>query len=375
VNERSVASLIETYTNFRPDSVKRFDETSANYIFEVEVVGYPTMMAKIEKAGARMSSDGTKKGFHFNDPLSVDRQAYLCSLLRDEAGLPVPEVYAVVNGAESPFLLMQKMPGRTWRHYLEDNDFSEQAYLKSLRHLGTAIAKTQKLTFDTYGAIVGAGKIYPAGIINFADQVKLINNRRIERERKMGALSLGELDEVQRYFVESFADVRDALIVVETKPVFVMGDLHPMQFLVDPEGVPSGFVDNEFCQAGHSALEMFNVGLQITNYFVGYDLEIAREEFFKGFHAAGGSYDSKDGLNLKLEDLLATGQMLVAATAYYGITSKADPLRSSWSGKFKELVLKSVREGVVDRSGYQKIIREKTQQPEVPNGKMSFFNI
>ena len=263
------------------------------------------------------------------------------------------------------------MPGRTWRHYLEDNDFSEAAYLSSLKHLGAAIAKTQRVSFNTYGAIMVEGSIDPVGVTNFANRVQFINDRRVEREKRKinegrGALSIKELNEIQLYFVRSLEEVRGNLSTEVSNPVLVMGDLHPMQFLVDKNGKPSGFIDNEFFQSAHPALEMFNIGLQLTNYFTKLDPKIVQNAFFEGFHNAGGQYDPENTTNKKLEDLLVTGQMLVAATAYQGIIVESDALRYRWSDKFRDLTLKSVKEGRVDRIGYQAIIREKTDQPEMP---------
>ncbi len=306
----------------------------------------------------------TQRGFNFDDPLSLDRQAYLCTLLREEAGLPSPKIHAVVQRDDLALMLMERMPGVTWRNFLENTSFSEGAYLASLGGLGEAVAKAQKVTFGSYGNVMPGRVIEPVRIENFADRIAFVNQKRIVREAETGSLTEAELAEVEAYFTSTLLDLRPSLGSEGMAPVLVMTDLHPMQFYVDEAGKPSGFFDNEFFQAAHPVLEIFNLRLQFFNYFLDYDVRRAEAAFFESYARAGGQYSPDDERNQKLDDLLAVGNMLVASTVYHGVV---DGLRDTWSERYGRLTLRAVREGVVDRCGYQEIIREKTKQPLLPS--------
>jgi aminoglycoside phosphotransferase (APT) family kinase protein len=282
-------------------------------------------------------------------------------MLAGKAGLPTPPILGYHDIEGVPFLVVDKLPGKHWKTYIEESGYSLQAYLQSLEFLGMDIAKAHRISLPSYGDVISATSIHPAGITNFAARLEHIFSLKLKKAEKV--LPREDFAVVQNYFDQGVQSLAEHLAGDKYKPVLVLTNLHPMNFLVDKQGKPSGYPDLEFSQAGVKALEMYNMGSQLFSYFDQPTFDAAQEAFFRGYAAQGGVYDVGDKTNQKLEALLCAGHTLSAVTGYHGAR---DGLRDTWSSEFKDLLFKVMSAGEMDYIAFADIIRQKTKQPRTP---------
>lgn len=342
------------------DSLQAIPEGASHHVFKVEIEG-KTYFAKFEKQ--RFTNETNRLDFKYAGPVSFERQSYLCDLVRNRTGLPTPRVEKIYHSQEGSFILLEGLPGTLWRSFIEERGYSRQAFLDSMYYLGADIAQAQRIRFPSFGDIIGADRINPTGLTNFAERLRAITTLRFKREEHSQALTEQQRERVKKFLSGQITDLEEQLRIQENPAVLVLEDFHPMQYLVDPTGKPTGYFDLEFCQAAPPALEFHTIALQLFNYF---DFETyldARTRFFAGFTENDGSYDQFSPANQKLETLLCAGQMLVALTVYHGAQ---DGLRNSWSQRFKDLLFQVIETSQVDYTAFGDIARMKTKQPHQP---------
>lgn len=359
--EENQAKTVIERAGYKVKELKFIPEGRSHDVFDIVLNDGDCLIARFEKP--RDSFSGQRRDFHFNGVISLEREAYLCSLVREEADLPAPKVKGIYQIENFNFLLVEKMPGIPWKNFLEQNNYSLQAYLASLEYLGADIAKAQRVSFNSFGGIMAGRVIEPPRITGFSSRLESVLSLKIRREEEAKALRPTELSEVKRYFKKELQEVSDGLKGSLSKPILVLTDIHPMNFLVDEKGKPSGYFDLEFCQAGHPALEMYYLGLQLFNYFNKNTFALGKKAFFTSYCTESGTYNPENPLNQKLENLLCAGQTLTAVTAYHNVK---DGVRDTWSNEFKEVLFKAISSGEADAVAYANIIRQKTQQPSQP---------
>lgn len=309
---------------------------------------------------ARFVKEGKWKDVQYDGLLSLERDANMYALAGN-AGLPTPTVLGYHDVEGVPFLVVEKLPGKHWKVYIEEQGYSLDAYLRSLEFLGRDIAKAQTLSLPSYGDIISATSIQPPGVTNFTTRLESIFLLKLKKAESV--LPAGELVKVNDYFKQGVQSLVGQLESDAYKPVLVLTNLHPLNFLVDEQGKPSGYPDLEFSQAGVPALEIYNLGLQLFNYFDQPTFDLAQSSFFKGYAAEGRVYNSSDTTNQKLEVLLCAGHTLSAVTAYHGAR---DGLRDTWSAEFKDVLFNIINNGKMDYIAFADIIRQKTKQPKNP---------
>lgn len=349
-------------------SVTRILEGLGHDNFQVELRDGRQAVAKFEN-DAHLAPDGKRKDFHYNGELSLEREAATAELLRWHE-FPAPQTYGLHKVEGKRFLLVEKLPGRHWREFLEENGHSREAYLCSLKFLGADIAKAQRLTMRSYGDIINyrVGLANPVletimvsqGTSKFSERFSKIVQFQLQRAEQTEALAQKEAREVQGYFITRIENIPDR---ADTRnPVFVFSDLHPMNFLVDAQGKPSGYFDLEHCQAGVTAQDVSHHALHLFNYFDEATSREARKAFFNGFIANGGRYLPED--EAFLEHPLGAARLLGFVSAYHGAQ---DGLRDTWAARFKDLLFEMIQTNQVPTVAVADIFREKTRQPRVPN--------
>lgn len=309
---------------------------------------------------ARFVKEGKWRDVQYAGLLSLERDANMYALA-GSAGLPTPAVLGYHDVEGVPFLVVDKLPGKHWKAYVEESGYSLDAYVQSLEFLGRDIAKAHTISLPSYGNVISATSIHPAGITNFATKLEHIFSLKLKKAESI--LSEKELIMVRDYFEQGIQSVRQELGSDKYKPILVLTNLHPMNFLVDEQGKPSGYPDLEFSQAGICVLEMYNMGLQLFSYFDQPTFDLAKKAFFKGYAAERGVYEPGEEINRRLEVLLCAGHTLSAVTAYHGAH---DGLRDRWSAEFKDALFNIMEKGQMDYIAFADIIRQKTRQPRTP---------
>ena len=99
-------------------------------------------------------SDGRRIDLIYGGRMSLDREVALCTVVREKAGLPVPKTTGPYTKTV-PFILAEHMPGKLWGEYLQQQNYSRQAFLNSLDLLGEDVGKAHLVTFDAFGDVMG----------------------------------------------------------------------------------------------------------------------------------------------------------------------------------------------------------------------------
>jgi len=362
MDENKAKELIESQ-GYVIQEISYIPEGNSHYGFDISLVGGESLIARFEKKN-NIAQDGIRRDFHYNGILSLERESALCSLVKNEIGLPAPEVIALHKIGENPFLLVEKLPGKHWSEFMKDNDYSLQRYLESLRLLGSDIAQAHRFSFESYGDIMEGRNVEPINIINFSERLKMVMDLKLRRARQSQTLRENEYGEVSKFFDEKLRELYE-FFSIDTNPVFVFADIHQMNYFVDENGKPTGYFDLEFCQSGDPALDLYNMNIQFFGYFDRDTFQKAKSSFYEGYHGKGGLYDPSDKINQELERLLSVGHMLSAVVSYYGVK---DGLRDDWSKGFKDLMFYTIHSSSdVDYVRFFDILRNKTNNPSIPN--------
>ena len=337
------------------ESIQLIPEGSNHYIFDVKTKDN-SVIARFK----RNLNGAVKRDNLFGGVTNIDRESEIYKILTN-VGLPAPRIIK----KQTDFLIVEKLPGLLWREYMEFSDFHKDKFLISMYELGKTIAKVQKIKFESYGDIMSESKVYPQYFSNFVDRFSAVMQMRIFHAARKKVFSRTEIQILKKKFITNCIVLKTTLSE-KTDPVMVLTDLHADNFLVDEYGKPSGFFDLESCQAAHPALEIYGLKFFLFNYFDKVAFKQAEKSFFSGFHEAGGSYDYKASVNIKLEKFLAAGRLLELAESYHGIN---DGLRDSWSTSFKNLLWKYIYRDEIEYLNIGNIFRAKTGQSEKYFGK------
>lgn len=302
-------------------------------------------------------SDGRRVDLIYGGKMSLEREAALCSLVREKAGLPAPKTTGPYTKAES-FILAEHMPGQLWGEYLQQQNYSCQAFLNSLRLLGEDVGKAHSVTFDAFGDLMGT--YVDNGVSNFSTRLEQVIQRNLQNNGDK--FSEPERMRAEKYFASTLQKIEKA--TKKDKPRFIFADLHPNNLMVYSDGKPSAYFDLEFCQTGVPALEIYNVSLQ---FFALFNLELfseAQNAFLKGYRASGLDYEPEDPKNKQVELVLAANHFFRAAASYQKFTEGS---RAGWAAKFKDIFFDIVDNDIIDYIGFKKTVRPQfPNQPSLP---------
>ncbi len=307
---------------------------------------------------------GERRDSLFGALQSIEREAGIYKLVKNESGLPAPEIYFHNVGCEFPYIVVEKLPGVLWSEYIKKHNYSREVFLDSIEKLGADIAVAQQVEFPSYGNIWGSQRVEPEGIDNFISRFRMIMNYRFGLAEQAACFSTVQLTGVKEFFEHSFEKLESIMVNgADIPPVLVFTDMHAQNFLVDESGKPSGYFDLESAQAAHPALEIYGIKFFLLNYFDTESFEQAHECFFRGYKSEGGMFEPLNLSHNYLETILAAGRVFELAVSYHGVT---DGLRDNWSRRFNKILEKIIRTGSMDYPAVGDILREKNGQPLKP---------
>ncbi|RLE47858.1 hypothetical protein DRJ25_01375 [Candidatus Woesearchaeota archaeon] len=338
--------------------IKHIPEGRNHDSFDVTLEDGTGLIARFEK-----QTEGKNLDPIYNGLRTLDREKNLCEIVRTKAGLPAPKIFGIYRSEEASFILAEKMRGVYWRDFIAQKDYDLQSYLQSLRFLGEDIGKAQQVKFESYGDIISAKEIYPEGLTDFTERLRFITRLQLDRAEKQNSAEKKELKEIGSYFEKELDCLEKQPKEKGIKPVLILTDLHPMNFLVDEKGKPSGYFDLEFCQSGDPVMEFYVLRFSLFNYFDKYTFQKAETAFFEGFEKQGDGYDKEKDSNAIKERILLSNHLLAAITAYNKIK---DGVRDDWSEQFKTILFDLIKNKELDYPSIADVLRTKTKQPKTP---------
>ena len=221
------------------------------------------------------------------------------------------------------------------------------------------MANAHKVKFISFGDIIREDIIQPGNITSFAERIRIITEPKIKRAEQLGTLNSNELAYLKHTLQSELSDLEDVTKTSSLQPILAITDIHPKNFLVDDNGKPSGYFDLEYCQSAPPALDFYFLRWFLLNYFEGIS-DQAEEALLERYTANGGTYDSKNPTNKKLEYLLSINRLMQAVNEYHGLF---DELRKGWSGQFKQILFNSMDEGEINYPKITSVFRSWTKQP------------
>lgn len=346
------------------NDIKQINEGSNHYVFIVTVEDGKKVICKFAKVRETEIGIG-KAGYDtlFGGKLSLEREAYLFSMIKEKANVPTPIVYGIHHSDIGTFIVLENMSGISHKQYMVDSGYSKKAFLDSMEYLGEDFAKIQNVTFPTFGNIMEHSVIEPEGLNNFSDRFHSVVHMRLNSCAEKGVFTEEELKTVTEFFdqkLEYFRPHFDSSIVT---PVLNFTDMHAENFFVDSEGHPSGYFDLESAQAAPSALEFYGFRFFLYNFYNEQCFEEAEEAFFKGYKAAGGSHAPKCDMDFEAIDFLAGCRLLELANSYWG---HIDGIRDTWGQDMKDLLFSYMETNKIDYMGIGEIWRQRDKQPVTP---------
>ncbi len=345
-------------------SLEQVGEGSNHYIFRAILADGSNAICKF--ARTRSTEEGItppNTDTLFGGSLSLERERYLFSMVREKTGIPTPRVYGLHSSKYGDFLMVESLPGISYGQYLRDSGYSARAYLDSLRQLGRDFAAIQQIRFPFFGNIMQHAKIEPAGLSNFADRWAGILHMRIDCCAKKGALQPDEEHTVRTAFTETLESMRCKLEADVSIPVLNFTDMHPENFFVDGAGAPSGYFDLESAQAAPAALEFYGFRFFLFNLFKGDWSARAERAFFEGYAENDGSYAPSNPFDHELIDYLAACRLLELTNSYWGYI---DGIRDRWGAQMKTLLFEYLQTGDVNYSAVGDIWRQRDKHPFYP---------
>jgi phosphotransferase family enzyme len=348
-------------TKYNCKDVTLLPEGSNHYVFDVLLDDGSDLICKFAKVRA------TEKDLVENNTdtlyggrLSLEREAYLYSLVKEKAQLPAPNVFGIHQSPIGDYILVEKMLGESHYDYIKKSNYSLKAFLKSMNYLGQDFAKVQGIQFPTYGDVMAKGEVSPPAIDNFADRFIGVMENRLHLAEGKKTFNPRELDEVSTFFHHQFNSMRNVLDIGHKPAALIFTDMHVRNFFVDDTGCPSGYFDLESCQAAPAALEFYGFNFFIFNFFDSDTFSRSQDAFLEGYSKAGGGTALLDD---SLVHLLAGCRLLELAESYWGIV---DGLRDKWGEQFKKVLFNYMESGVVDYLAVGDIFRQRDRQPLRP---------
>ncbi len=345
-------------------AIRPINEGSNHFVFDVMLAGSRPAICKFAKV--RETEQGlyeSSRDTLFGGRLSLEREAYLFRMIRQEAGVPTPEVYGSYESPYGKFILLERMNGISQKECMRRSGFSKKTFLDSMRFLGRDFAKIQSITFPSFGNIMAGSVIEPAGLRNFSDRWRPVIDMRLKRCLQKQVFTPAELSRVTQFFHEMLAKLRPHFDAQVTPPVLVFTDMHAENFFTDETGRPTGYFDLESAQAAPAALEFYGFRFFLYNFYDAACFQEAEAAFFEGYRAAGGQYAPAGPADESAIDFLAGCRLLELAQSYWGYI---DGIRDNWGQEMKRLLLTYMDSGRIDYHAIGAVWRQRDRQPLTP---------
>jgi len=156
------------------------EEGSNHFVFIVVLHDTSRLICKFAKVRKTEQNIGSaNRDTLFGGLLSLEREAYLFSMIRDKAEVPTPKVYGIHRSEYGTFIVLEYMTGISQKEYMKQSGYSKQAFLNSMEYLGRDFAKIQQVTFPSFGNIMENSIIDPSGLTNFSDRFRFVIQMRL----------------------------------------------------------------------------------------------------------------------------------------------------------------------------------------------------
>lgn len=137
------------------------EEGSNHFVFIVVLHDTSRLICKFAKVRKTEQNIGSaNRDTLFGGLLSLEREAYLFSMIRDKAEVPTPKVYGIHRSEYGTFIVLEYMTGISQKEYMKQSGYSKQAFLNSMEYLGRDFAKIQQVTFPSFGNIMELSLIH-----------------------------------------------------------------------------------------------------------------------------------------------------------------------------------------------------------------------
>ena len=303
------------------------EEGSNHFVFIVVLHDTSRLICKFAKVRKTEQNIGSaNRDTLFGGLLSLEREAYLFSMIRDKAEVPTPKVYGIHRSEYGTFIVLEYMTGISQKEYMKQSGYSKQAFLNSMEYLGRDFAKIQQVTFPSFGNIMENSIIDPSGLTNFSDRFRFVIQMRLDRCIQKHMFSEKEISIVSRFFKEKLDQFR---------PHF----------------------------EAPAALEFYGFRFFLFNFYDEECFKAAEGAFFRGYQAAGGLYTPTTEEDGKAIDFLAGCRLLELAQSYWGYK---DGVRDLWGEKMKNLLFAYIETEKIDYMSIGDIWRERDHQPPYP---------
>lgn len=351
-----------TREGYSVSEITQIPEGSNHYVFDVLLSDGSSAICKFSKiryTEQKLIKESTDT--LFGGKLSLEREAFLYSLVKRSANLPAPEVYGIHQSEIGDFIVVEKMPGESFKRYLHRSGYSSRAFLDTMKALGRDFARIHEITFSSFGNVMADGFIDPQGIKNFSRRFSQVMDMRINLAEAKGALNTEELSRVRRFFDSKFDDFSETFDIRNSPAVLVLTDFHGDNFFVDSSGIPCGYFDLESCQAAPAALEFYGLHFFLFNYFDKDAYHQAEKAFYESYAREGGKYSPNTPYDYQVIDFLSACRLLELAESYWGYV---DGLRDTWGVRIKALLYDYMDCGKIDYIALGDIFRERDGQPK-----------
>jgi hypothetical protein len=347
----------------RISCIHRIQEGANHCIFDLVLENGQEAICKFPKIRTTEASVSQNTDTLFGGPLSPERERAIFTLVREQAGLPAPEIFAVEDSPWGKFILLEKMSGVSHKEFLKRQGYTQDAFLRSMVLLGKDFAMLHKaIRFECYGDFIGPGHILP-GNNNFSDRFLAVTKMRIYRAYTKKMFSEKEAERISSFFTKGFGDYKARFSLETAPPTLVFTDMHGDNFFVDTDGKPSGYFDLESAQAAPGALEFYGLRFFLFNFFDEMNFHRAEESFFTAYEEAGGPYAPHNSEENGYIDFLAASRLLEISQSYWGYK---DGLRDTWGERIYRLFQQYMDDGTIDYMALGAVWRERDHQPERP---------
>lgn len=349
---------------YKVEKIVQINEGSNHYVFLITLDNNKKAICKFAKIRKTEENIGdANRDTLFNGILSLEREAYLFSMIGKKTKVPTPEVYGIHPSEYGTFILLECMDGISHKQYMSNSNYSKEAFIKSMEYLGADFAKIQSITFPSFGNIMENSVIEPAGLDNFSDRFASVIDMRIDRCMKKDMFTLEEYKVVSEFFNKKLELLRPQFDIKVSVPTLIFTDMHAENFFVNNTGHPSGYFDLESAQAAPAALEFYGFRFFLFNFYDEKSFKEAEAAFFKGYSDNGGDFVPKTSGDYAAIDFLAGCRLLELSQSYWG---HIDGIRDTWGQEMKDLLFKYITTDKIDYMAIGNIWRQRDKQPLHP---------
>jgi len=356
ISKKTVSDTLKK-NGFSIATLKELSGGSNHYVFAAGTVGGQKLIIKFPRI--RETELAFLEGHRdtlFGGSLSLEREAYLLNLIRD-TGLPTPRIYGIYPTKQGDCIVVERSPGYNLIDYMSQHEHALDIFLTIMRNLGSDFRQLHKIRFQSFGNVMTASIIEPAGITNFTDRYKPINDMLLDRCLIKGGLTHKEKDQLKHFFDSKFEFFRPRLDLHHSPATLVITDIHGDNFFVSNHQ-SSGYFDVESSQAAPLEYELYCLRFFVFNTYGPEEFLLAEQNFWETYSL--GKFNYPDSETDSLIDFFSACRLLEIFQSYWG---HIDGLRDTWGHRIKQILFNYLDTHTIDYESLGAIWRERDHQP------------